>query len=244
MKRLVIIAIISMIALSVSAQDYLGIQFGYAQPTTRLNAPKTKTTLTPTSYNGFKVGLVYEAVVYKGFGVSLGLNYTFGANATDWLLSNGNPINSQDNNTPKYPQTSSKSFYHQLEIPIDWQYKFEIAKETWVIIYTGPTLQCGLAFNNKQYKKDLQGVTLDKTNNLFSVDDMKDYALKRINVTWGFGAGFQYQRYFLRGGYDLGIINPYKASQFDQVVGQGNPRTRGRFDQWQIKIGMYLWQSK
>ena len=28
------------------------------------------------------------------------------------------------------------------------------------------------------------------------------------------------------------------------VVGEGHPRTRGRFDQWQIKIGMYLWQSK
>ena len=73
---------------------------------------------------------------------------------------------------------------------------------------------------------------------------MNDYALKRINVTWGLGVGFQYDRYFLRGGYDWGLINPYKATQFNVVVGEGHPRTRGRFDQWQIKLGMYFWQSK
>ena len=74
---------------------------------------------------------------------------------------------------------------------------------------------------------------------------MKDKELKRINVTWGLGAGFQYDRYFLRGGYDFGLINPYKASQFDYTdTNGGRPRTRGRFDQWQIKVGIYLWQSK
>jgi hypothetical protein len=59
------------------------------------------------------------------------------------------------------------------------------------------------------------------------------------------GAGFQYDRYFLRGGYDFGLINPYKASHhFDYTeTNGGNPRTRGRFDQWQIKLGMYLWEK-
>jgi hypothetical protein len=111
-----------------------------------------------------------------------------------------------------------------------------------VILYTGPTLQCGLDFTKRNFKDTGKEVLVETNKNLFSVDDMKDYALKRINVTWGVGAGFQYDRYFIRGGYDFGIINPYKAYQFDQVVGEGNPRTRGRFDQWQIKIGMYLWQ--
>lgn len=239
MKRLLIIAIISTITLSISAQDYLGFHIGYAQPITRLNAPETKTTLTPTSYNGFKVGLVYEAVVYKGFGVSLGLNYTFGANATDWMKK-------VTNQPAEYPKVRSKGQYHQLEIPVDWQYKFEIAKETWVIVYTGPTLQCGLSMEEKWYINTGKenGITMTQTENLYSVEEMKDYALKRINVTWGFGAGFQYGRYFLRGGYDLGLINPYKSYQFDVLVGEGHPRTRGRFDQWQIKVGMYLWQSK
>ena len=232
MKRLLIIACIIASATVTSAQDFLGFQLGYAQPTTRLNIAANKNVLTPTAYNGLKVGFVYDATWFKGFGVSMGLNYTFGANTSDW---------SSIGNLP-YPKTRSKSFYHQLEIPIDWQYKFEIAQNTWVILYTGPTLQCGIDFSKKNFLDIGKGVTLTGENNVFSVDDMRDYALKRINVTWGVGAGFQYDRYFIRGGYDFGIINPYKAYQFDQVVGEGNPRTRGRFDQWQIKIGMYLWQ--
>lgn len=234
MKRLTLILFLCASAMMLSAQDYLGVQFGYAQPTTRLNIAENKNVLTPTAYNGLKVGFVYDATWFKGFGVTMGLNYTFGANTTDWSSVGKLP----------YPKTRSKSFYHQLEIPIDWQYKFEIAQNTWVILYTGPTLQCGLDFSKRNFKDNGKEVILEGEKNLFSVDDMKDYALKRINVTWGIGAGFQYQRYFLRGGYDFGVVNPYKAYQFDLVVGEGNPRTRGRFDQWQIKVGMYLWQSR
>ena len=50
------------------------------------------------------------------------------------------------------------------------------------------------------------------------------------------GAGFQDKRYFLRGGYDFGLINPYKNADFVN----GN-HTRGRLDQWSIKLGVYLW---
>ena len=238
MKRLTLILFVCASAMMLSAQDYLGVQFGYARPITRLNSVASKTTLDVTAYNGLKVGLVYDATIIKGFGVTMGLNYTFGANATDWMK--------KVNNQPaEYPKIRSKAQYHQLEIPIDWQYKFKIAQETWIILYTGPTLQCGLSLNEKWYVNEKgDGIIINETDDLYSVEQMKDYALKRINVTWGIGAGFQYQRYFLRGGYDFGIINPYKAYQFDQAVGEGNPRTRGRFDQWQIKVGMYLWQSR
>lgn len=235
MKRLALILFICATTTMVSAQDYFGVQLGFAQPIARLNTPTTKTSLFPTSYNGFKVGLVYDATIVKGFGVSMGLNYTFGNHTSAW----------KQIGTLPYPQERSTGQYHQLEIPIDWQYKFEIAKRTWIILYTGPTLQCGLDLTSKLYKTNNgKEITLEKDNSFYS-EDMKDKELKRINVTWGLGAGFQYDRYFLRGGYDFGLINPYKASQFDYTdTNGGHPRTRGRFDQWQIKLGIYLWQSK
>ena len=236
MKRLALILFICATTTMVSAQDYLGFQFGYAQPITRLNAPTAKTTLTPTSYNGFKVGLLYETTIVKGFGVTMGLNYTFAANATDWMKK-------VTNQPAEYPKVRSKGQYHQLEIPVDWQYKFEIAKRTWLILYTGPTLQCGLSFTKKNYinnGKDAQQDVANPTDDIYSEEDMKDNTLKRLNVTWGIGAGFQYERYFLRGGYDFGLINPYKSQSF---VGK-DIYTRGRFDQWQIKLGIYLWESK
>lgn len=236
MKRLTLILFICAATTMASAQDYFGVQLGFAQPIARLNTPTTKTSLFPTSYNGFKVGLVYDATIIKGFGVSMALNYTFGNHTSAWKQVGKLP----------YPQERSTGQYHQLEIPIDWQYKFEIAKRTWIILYTGPTLQCGLSLTSNKFETDNYGKIKDDviSSDFYLIED-KNKALKRINVTWGLGAGFQYDRYFLRGGYDFGLINPYKASQFDYTdTNGGNPRTRGRFDQWQIKVGIYLWQSK
>ena len=64
-------------------------------------------------------------------------------------------------------------------------------------------------------------------------------ALSRLNVTWGVGAGLQYKRYFLRGGYDFGLLVPYKKADFSN-----ERHTRGRLDQWSIKVGMYLWYDE
>ena len=231
MKRLTLILFICAATTMASAQDYFGVQLGFAQPIARLNTPTTKTSLLATSYNGFKVGLVYDATIVKGFGVSMGLNYTFGNHTSAWKQIGKNP----------HPQERSTGQYHQLEIPIDWQYKFEIAKRTWIILYTGPTLQCGLSLTSNKFETDNYGKIKDDviSSDFYLIED-KNMALKRINVTWGLGAGFQYDRYFLRGGYDFGLINPYKERSF---VGH-DAYTRGRFDQWQIKVGVYLWQSK
>ena len=233
MKRIaILISVIALSMTSIYAENYLGFQLGYARSITRLNAPSltAKETLHPTAYNGLKIGVVYDATLVKGFGVTMGLNYTFGANSTDWK---------QQHTTSLYPEVRSRGQYQQLEIPVDWQYKFEIAQNTWLMLYTGPTLQCGLELKDKWYlrfNKESQAIL--KEENIYSVDDMNDYALKRLNVTWGIGAGFQYQQYFLRGGYDFGLINPNKAQSFSNI----DVHTRGRFDQWQIKLGMYLWE--
>lgn len=226
--------VILMTMMTLHAQDYIGVQLGYARSLTRLNTPESGKSLSTTGYNGLKVGFVYDATIIKGFGATIGINYTFGANATDWMKK----VATQPGG---FPQIRSRGQYHQLEIPVDWQYKFEIAKRTWLMLYTGPTLQCGLIFKDKWYaRSDNKSNAFTHEENLYSVEDMEDYALKRLNVTWGIGAGFQYERYFLRGGYDFGLINPYKAQSF---LGE-DIYTRGRLDQWQVKLGMYLWESK
>ena len=230
MKKItLILGLILMTINHIHAKDYLGVQVGYANPITRLNVGDNKNTLFPTSYHGMKIGFVYDATLWKGLGVSMGLNYTFGANVTDWTKK----VSTQQG---LYPQVRSRGQYHQLEIPVDWQYKIEIAKKTWFIVYPGPTLQCGLSF------KQHTNTQLSPNSSISS--ELKDryatpnaFALKHLNVTWGVGAGFQYQRYFLRGGYDFGIMNPYKAQVFEGF----DIYTRGRFDQWQIKLGMYLY---
>jgi len=124
-----------------------------------------------------------------------------------------------------------------LELFVDWQYKFEVAKETYLILYSGPTLQCGLAMDwRRDRQTDAGDPFVTARFSGYDTNNDPDQVLKRLNVTWGVGAGFQYKRYFLRGGYDFGIITPYKNTDFSNGT-----HTRGRLDQWNIKIGMYLW---
>ena len=233
-KIIVFIMLVLSIVLQTKAENkqYVGVQLGFTQPITRLNLPVSgkEKELTPTIYNGFKVGFVYDATIVAGFGYTLGLNYSFGANKSEW----------KQMGTASFPRQQTQELYHQLEIPVDWQYKFEIAKDTWLILYTGPTLQCGLAFKQNTSKQMLANADpiIDEVDKYTM---QSNFALKRLNVTWGVGAGFQYERYFLRGGYDFGIINPYKAQTFN-VTEDYRPYTRGRFDQWQIKLGIYLWE--
>ena len=220
-----------------------GLHIGWAQPILRLNTNTSKDSLATTvKLNGFKVGVTYDASYIAGFGSSMGLNYTFGMMNGGWKSENlyGMP----------YPRSRQLITYNELEVFIDWQYKFEIAKETYLILYTGPTIQCGLTFDmrtDRQQDADMpieyrygNGYAPNKDD--YTRADEENNHFKRLNVTWGIGAGFQYQRYFLRGGYDFGLINPYANSQFVDAAGNPMDRyTRGRLDQWNIKIGMYLW---
>lgn len=245
MKKSVFTVLMAFMAVSVFAVDLpkqgFGFHIGWAQPILRLNSPTSKDTLSNTvKLNGFKVGVVYDASYVAGFGSSIGLNYTFGASNSGW------------NSTTmyNYPKKRTMIFYHQLELFVDWQYKFEVAKETYLMLYTGPTIQCGLDFGMRTDRQEWDPATDVVTTiygerfNAYVIGDddldpthkTADNALKRLNITWGVGAGFQYKRYFLRGGYDFGLINPYKNADFST----GN-HTRGRLDQWNIKLGVYLW---
>lgn len=220
----------------------LGIQLGWARPTLRVNDPNAKDSLSHhIPLNGFKAGLVYDASYIAGLGSTIGINYTFG-------VSNGGWEQRYPNND--YPEDRTMITYSEVELFVDWQYKFEVAKETYLMLYTGPTIQCGLALDMRTDTQNdyggpidyMHGNGYDPSKDDYSRLDEENNHFKRLNITWGLGAGFQYKQYFLRGGYDFGIINPYANRQF--VDGGGNPKdqyTRGRLDQWNIKIGVYLW---
>ena len=218
----------------------LGIQIGFAEPIIRLNSPASNmpkdSLVNQTIMNGLKVGVVYDGTIVKGFGASIGLNYTFAMGNSRWATTN---------EWQQLIKSRTQTTYNQLEVFVDWQYKFEIAKETYIILYTGPSIQCAVAMNKRFYvKNEVSGdVTMQDKVSCFDYTDKEmahDY--HRLNVTWGVGAGFQYQRYFLRGGYDFGLINPYKVTNFNEMgMGFADRRTRGRLDQWNIRLGIYLW---
>lgn len=239
MRRATTILCSLLLAISAIAQDEMGgfgFHIGYASPTLRINTPTSKQKLETVLMNGMKVGFSYDATIAKGFGTTLGLNYTYATHYSQWEYLY--PGMSTD-------QARYRDTYQGLEIFCDWQYKFEIAGDTYLMLYTGPTIQCHLSLKEQEYIRTATGVEEDKKRTHYGYtyrDNAEFEDFKRVNVTWGVGAGFQYKRYFLRGGYDFGLLNPYKSDQFPEREDGTKPWTRGRFDQWQIKIGMYLWQ--
>ena len=251
MKKGILTVLMVCLAVSASAVDVpkqgFGLQIGWAQPIIRLNDPSaaypSDSLVNTVKLNGFKAGLVYDASYIAGFGSSMGINYTFGAYTGAWRSKSA---------ISNYPRSRQIITYHEVEVFVDWQYKFEVAKETYLMLYTGPTIQCGLGFNmriDQQTQNMITGEIMTVYGQRFNAynvgdDDLDpthktaENSLKRLNITWGVGAGFQYQRYFLRGGYDFGLINPYKNADF-----LNGRHTRGRLDQWSIKIGMYFWYN-
>ncbi len=243
MKRLSTTLLIALFTIAAFAQDLpqgFGFQIGFAQPILRLNSPDTRyaqdSLVNTTVLNGLKLGLVYDATYIKGFGSSIGINYTFAQGQTDWRSNSA---------FSTYPQTCTRTTYHQLELFVDWQYKFEIAGETYIILYTGPSVQCAVAMDEKVFERQLEGDTSEKLKySLFDYNDSElSRDLNRFNITWGVGIGFQYRQFFLRGGYDFGLINPYKETNFNKMGSANDRYTRGRLDQWNIRLGMYLWRK-
>ena len=241
-KIFVIVCICAAAATAAMAQSLpqgLGIQIGFAEPIMRLNSsdpnmPKDSL-VNKTIMNGMKVGLVYDGAIIKGFGATVGINYTFAAGYTNWATPNV---------MQQLTKQRTKTTYNQVELFVDWQYKFEIAKETYIILYTGPSIQCAVEMSKREFEKN-EGTGIvtknDKESCFNYTDDKMEQDYQRMNVTWGVGAGFQYERYFLRGGYDFGLMNPYKVGNFNEMGYSLDRRTRGRLDQWNIRLGIYLW---
>lgn len=222
----------------IQAQDGLSVQLGFASPTFRLNSPvlEDKAKLETTALNGFRVAIAYDASFYKGLGVMMGIDYTISGNHTKW---------ESVSTYGEYPRSRTRNVLNQAEIFVDWQYKFEVAMKTYLIVYTGPTVQWNINMRQTEYTQNFVGD--DGTKKIVNVlqynnEKMQKY-YQRYNVTWGVGLGFQYERYFIRGGYDFGLINPYHFDNFDKI-GYPDRNTRGRLDQWQVKVGVYLWESK
>lgn len=232
MKRPLFTTLLLCATFALAAQNQsLGFELGFTQPILRENPASGKKKLpNVTTMNGVKIGLVYDATLIKGFGFHWGVNYIYGGNHTKWE----NELSLSTAQKIRYTHRM-----HSIEIPIDWQYKFAIAKETWLILYTGPSFQYNFSFDkNTFHKNELLGTNSNSTEKHYKSDtdndNKEDY--RPFNLTWGVGAGFQYQNYYIRGGYDFGILNHYK-DPYDNIK---DYRRQGRFDQWAIKVGIYF----
>lgn len=261
MKRSLIILFVLSVTSIVSAQikHEVGFQVGFNQTIYRLNTPISKynidgdpSKLHQEPLNGIKIGFIYDVTLVKGFGLSTSFNYSYGAHTSKWEPYPYDEKGQLITFDPKYDYRH-KAESHRLELALNMQYKFTIADDTYIMLYTGPAAQFVAKYNATDFFQkhdDFQPDLPDKFIGAYgyNADEMEKY-FKRWNVTWGIGAGFQYDRYFIRGGYSFGLVNPYQYNSFgdmeDIKADLKDPRqsTHGRMDQWEISVGIYFWQS-
>lgn len=241
MKQTTFLTLLLLLAVStgVKAEEQgVALQLGYANPVLREpdltaeNLSYNSKLKNPTQLRGFKFGVAYEGTIAKGFGAFFALDYTAGFNNTKWQQKTPNM---------KDPRVSTRTQYHDLSLRSDWQYKFNVAKQTYLLLYTGPVIDINLAMKSNYREKNFD---LMKREDVITVNETKNRMddLLRYNIQWGIGAGFQYDRYYLRGGYDFGIVNTYKHKTYDNEF--GTHKYRSRLDAWHITLGVFLWRSE
>lgn len=235
----------------------LAVSVGFTQNTLRINQPTelndNKKELKSYPLNGPQIGILYDMTFKKGLGLAVGLNYNYTTDISNWTDYEYD-LNGKQIPIPIY-ETKYRNESHVLKLHADLQYKAPIAMNTWLIFYTGPSLQGVLKYNANYYfrEKKINDNEDDKRVEIkkfpFGQQIVEKY-YNYINVTWGLGAGFQYKRLYVRGGYDFGLTNPLRVNQFGKMgymdpadpSQPDNRLTRGRADQWQITVGYYFWQ--
>ncbi len=233
MKRTGLLLSCLCFAFMLSAQSQsIGLQLGFSEPYLRSNiTSKTSKLNNNVVTNGFKAGFVYDATLVKGFGMNIALNYTFSFKQGKWQ---------PENQLYKNKEQRTTIMTHTIELPIEWQYKFKIATDTWLIAYTGPVLQYNFSFIEKTYHRGdpIKGNWAEPTKYHYKTDNDIDGKpdFSPFNIQWGVGGGFQYQNYYIRGGYNFGIYNHFR----DNYNGSGDYSNRARYDEWNIRVGIYF----
>lgn len=204
----------------------IGILLGFDQSINRTKIGSEATFQKKPALNGFKAGVFYEHNFKYGLGLYYGVNYNFLHDKTKW----------EGQGNGWFLRTATT--LHNLDFPIHFQYKLSIAKDTYLMAYTGPTLALGLAGTEAVTKKN----GLPENNplfqqsttraNLYSRDANKDgFAdLQRFDVMISVGAGLQFKNIQLKGGYDFGLLNRYGNSYMD------GSRWFDRRNEWSIRL--------
>lgn len=269
MKRnIVLVSLLAaaMLAHAADVEQSVGLQFGFDRHLYRMNAPTQsgaeKKDLSKNPLNGGKIGFVYDVTFYKGLGLFLGFNYSYTMHSSQW----GTTSYSSKGTPAKWDfiDYRYKAEEHMLDWNVHLQYKFEIAGGTYLGMYAGPSVQYIAQYRSRDYFRSSDGTEIVPTQRIlafnYNTEDIAPY-YKNYNVSFGLGAMFQYKSYYIRGGYDFGLINPYKVSTFGEVTienSKGVPYpiftkedgkmpddrlTRGRMDSWFVTLGVFVWQS-
>lgn len=197
MKKIITILAASVMMLSASnAFAQIAVGAGYLNATDKITYDKESSS---TGSNGFYAGFSYNIPLAGGLAVAPGIYYSFLTNTEK--ASAGN----------KYVSGSGKATTneHFLNIPVNFNFGFDLAPDMTAFIFAGPTLQYGISSKTKaDGALDILGVTISDGSTVDNYDDKFHYG--KTNVLLGGGIGMNLMDAFqITVGYDYGLINLY-----------------------------------
>lgn len=174
------------------------LEVGYVQPWLQ-----SKNKNYPDGYlHGGRIGLNVTFCLPQNFGVQTGLLYS--------LTGNKNTQHYAQADTAAFEQTIDNTLLeHNFVIPMRVTYTIPLWKKLNLLFYGGPQLQIGLAMTDK-VNANLSDKTAAQCQALgIHTESYDRYTseLWRANIQMGLGAGLEWDKFRLQGGYDFGLNN-------------------------------------
>ena len=156
--------------------------------------------------HGARLGANVTFLLPKNFSLQTGLLYTivYGRQQQHWR--------SMDAPSVQEEYINHRILEHNFTIPVRCVYTFSVWRDLNIFLYGGPQLHIGLA-ENDYMKNHLSAGTeawLQTQGIPTEPYDRMAEELWRANIQMGVGAGLEWQRYRLQGGYDFGLNNQVK----------------------------------
>lgn len=195
MKKIMMIAA-ALLLLGTQAHAQLVPGVGYLNATDRTKASNSNTT-TANSLNGFYVGASYNIHLVSVLGFAPGFYADFLFQSKD---SNGGASYLNYTGSSRYTEID-------LNIPLNFTFKFDITSNLGVFAYAGPVFQYAvMARSTFNDVVSILGVQVNNNGSFNHLDSEKGDT-NPFNLYLGGGAGIQVGDLQFMVGYDYGVLN-------------------------------------
>ena len=172
----------SLMLLGTQAFAQMSVNAGY------LSSSLSRENAKALNANGAYAGVSFNVPIAGGLAIAPGVYYSMinGENLAYGAL----PI--------------GKMTEHAINVPLYLNYGIDLARDTKVFVFGGPTAQYAIA-NSVKVSDNLKGSNFDEKN------------YNRMNVYLGGGLGFQVSAIQITVGYDYGMMNQYKGDNAPKI---------------------------
>ena len=181
----------SLMLLGTQAFAQMSVNAGYLSSTQSFSDSNAKS----INSNGAYAGVSFNIPLAGGFAVAPGVYYSMITNKSGGA---GTILG--------IPASASSTFMeHAVNVPVYFNYGMDLARDTNIFIYAGPTVLFGLA-STTTLAGGVGEISADRKYNNY---DNSNY--NRMNVYLGGGIGFHVSAIQITVGYDYGMMNLYKG---------------------------------